>query len=80
MKSEIAVLLFTALQAASAADRGILADYSGVIREAKVRTDKHYHMDVPAVLAKLQALHVNTYYYLVHSEQDWNDMEIYGAK
>ena len=74
MKSEIAVLLLTALHTASAADRGIVADYAGVIREAKVRADKHHHMDVPAMVGKLQALHVNTYYYLIHSDQDWSDV------
>ena len=52
MKSEIAVLLLTALHAASAAARGIIADYAGVIREAKVRADKHHHMDVPAMVGK----------------------------
>lgn len=55
---------------------GDLADYSGQLREATPRADGIYHLDTPAMIRKLQELHVNTYYYLVWYERtDWDDLK-----
>jgi hypothetical protein len=54
---------------------GILADYDNELREATPRADGIYHVDTPALIAKLQAAHINTYAYLIyHQTTDWDDL------
>jgi hypothetical protein len=59
----------------SPALRHILADYDAELREATPRADGINHVDTPATIAKLKALHVNTYAFLVwHAATDWDDL------
>ncbi|NUR24967.1 MAG: hypothetical protein HOV83_03815 [Catenulispora sp.] len=46
----------------------------GTIREGTVRADGLRHLDTPAMIARLQALHANTYDYLVENSPDWPDL------
>jgi hypothetical protein len=53
----------------------VLGDYDYEIREATPRADGIHHVDTPAMIAALQAEHVNTYAYLVwHESTDWDDL------
>jgi hypothetical protein len=53
----------------------ILASYAAEIRESAPRSDGIYHIDTPATIKRLKALHINTYYYLIWDEKtDWNDL------
>jgi hypothetical protein len=71
---KVVSLFAAATVIASAAERGIIADYASVIQEARVRADHHHHLDTPATIAKIRALHANTYFYLVHGQADWDDL------
>lgn len=68
-----------AVPAAAAAPSGpevenVLATYGGEIRESRPRADGYRHVDTPAMLARLAALRVNTYVYLLwNSPSDWQD-------
>lgn len=45
------------------------------IRYSQPGPDGYYHIDVPATIAQLKKLHVNTYVYLIwHSPTDWPDL------
>lgn len=60
----------------------ILASYPGgntlskEIREKQPRADGYYHVDTPATIDELKALHVNTFLFLIwHSPTDWQDLQ-----
>lgn len=75
MRQRVLALFLLGLVPLAAASRsGILADYAGTIREERVRADKHYHLNTPALIEKLGILHANTYFYLVHGAVDWEDL------
>ena len=62
-------LAFPALAA-----RTITGDYAGEIREKAARADGNIHVDTPTMIARLAALHINAYYFLIwHSPSDWDD-------
>jgi antirestriction protein len=47
-----------------------------VIREKYPRADGYRHINTPAMIARLKALHVNTYTYEIwHSPADWEDLK-----
>lgn len=52
----------------------MIADYHAELREAAPRADGVRHIDTPALIAKLQDLHVTAFYFLIHSQpSDWED-------
>jgi hypothetical protein len=54
--------------------RPIIANYAGELRESTPRSDGYRHIDTPAMIDRLKALHVNAYFFLVwHSPRDWDD-------
>lgn len=52
----------------------ILGDYAQPIIEAAPRSDGVVHLDTPATVARLRALHVTTYFYLVSQPVAWRDL------
>jgi hypothetical protein len=54
---------------------GMVADYAAPVRESTPRADGQLHVDTPATIAKLKALHVTDYFYLVWQQaSDWDDL------
>lgn len=54
---------------------GMVADYASPVRESTPRADGQLHVDTPATIAKLKALHVTDYFYLVWQQaSDWDDL------
>ncbi len=54
---------------------GMIADYHAELREAAPRADGVRHIDTPALIAKLQDLHVTAFFFLIHSQpSDWEDL------
>jgi hypothetical protein len=52
-----------------------LADYDAELREAAPRADGVRHVDTPALIEKLKALHVTAYFFLIwHAPTDWDDL------
>ncbi len=52
----------------------IVADYASAIAEVQPRSDGLRHLNTPATLAAIQSIHANTYFFLVHSQFEWDDM------
>src|SRR5215471_10561735 len=67
-------IIMCGMTGAAAADRGMVADYAAYIAESAPRADGRRHIDTRATLGKLRDLHANTYFYLVHSQTDWDDL------
>ncbi|MGO9339982.1 MAG: hypothetical protein ACLPH3_02525 [Terracidiphilus sp.] len=68
------LLLLTALSSTSLAARIIVGDYAGEMRETAKRSDGNTHVDTPAMISRLTALKINTYFFLIlHSPSDWDD-------
>ncbi len=67
-------LLLAFSAALSAAERPIIADYAALLQESKPRADGLRHVDTPASIAALKALHANMHFYLMRNQMDWDDM------
>lgn len=64
-----------AAPAAPAATAGVKATYAGAVDESAARADGLVHLDTPTTISRLQALHVNTYVYLVWNRStQWPDL------
>ncbi|MEO6924682.1 MAG: hypothetical protein ABI142_12720 [Bryocella sp.] len=49
----------------------------GEVREKAPRADGYYHIDTPASIARLKAMHANNYNYLIwNSPSDWDDLRL----
>lgn len=54
---------------------GTVSSYQGEVREKTPRADGEVHVDTPATIARLKALHVDTYLYLVWwTPSRWEDL------
>lgn len=67
-------LLAVPAAAAAASPTGIMGSAEGAIRESAVRSDGLRHLDTPAMIGRITALHANTYDFLVESPTDWTDL------
>jgi len=70
----IFALLALPSPAAATPANGIKGTTEGVIRESATRADGLVHIDTPAMISRLTALHANTYDYLIEYAADWSDL------
>jgi hypothetical protein len=76
----VAILFFglvSGLGASTPAESGgaMLGTAEGTVREMQSRhNDARGHVDTPATIGRLQALHANTYQFLVENHTDWQDL------
>lgn len=69
-----AAALAPLLRAVPVPDGRVLADYDDVLLEPRPRADGRRHVDTPDLIARLRALHANTYFYLVNRPGQWEDL------
>ncbi|WP_027341479.1 hypothetical protein [Hamadaea tsunoensis] len=62
-----------AAPATAAPANGIKGATEGTIRESANRADGLRHLDTPAMISRLLALHANTYDYVIENAADWPD-------
>jgi hypothetical protein len=68
--------LLSAQAAVAAVPTGIKGSAEGAIRETAYRAGEPsgpYHIDTPAMISRIEALHDNTYDFLIEAPSDWAD-------
>lgn len=68
-----ALVVAPATANASTIPSGITASAEGALRETTARADGVHHIDTPAMIARILAVHENTYDFLIEAATDWSD-------